>query len=203
MPCNRWRRRDASICTSADARRPVTGVRRHVRTPAKCDRRGEQWPDDAEHMAIAIIQLSVVVLPRCDGQHPRLHDARRHLRAAKRYAAAGEPVREIASRRWLRQQVASGWFRKGAYPPSHVPRHWHSANGTHTVVSGTFVLQYGDGRAMNWVQARSITSPAGWCIKPGPSRMRAPCSSSPLTASGTSIGGTGRRWRANSCLAWC
>jgi quercetin dioxygenase-like cupin family protein len=27
----------------------------------------------------------------------------------------------------------------------HVRRHWHSANETHTVISGTFILQHGDG----------------------------------------------------------
>jgi quercetin dioxygenase-like cupin family protein len=27
----------------------------------------------------------------------------------------------------------------------HVPRHWHSANETHTVINGTFILQHGDG----------------------------------------------------------
>jgi quercetin dioxygenase-like cupin family protein len=27
----------------------------------------------------------------------------------------------------------------------HVPPHWHSANETHTILSGTFILQHGDG----------------------------------------------------------
>jgi hypothetical protein len=27
----------------------------------------------------------------------------------------------------------------------HVPRHWHSANETHTIISGTFILRHAEG----------------------------------------------------------
>ena len=34
-------------------------------------------------------------------------------------------------------------------PPNfHVPRHWHSANETHTVVSGTFIMEH-DGKKIS------------------------------------------------------
>jgi quercetin dioxygenase-like cupin family protein len=45
----------------------------------------------------------------------------------------------------------------------HVPRHWHSANETHTVISGTFIVEHGDGKreelgpgSFNYVPSKTI-----------------------------------------------
>src|SRR5215212_1633610 len=45
----------------------------------------------------------------------------------------------------------------------HVPKHWHTANETHTIVSGTFIMEHIDGQrhelgpgSFNYVPAKAI-----------------------------------------------
>lgn len=48
----------------------------------------------------------------------------------------------------------------------HVPKHWHTANETHTIISGTFIMSHGDERhelgpgSFNYVPSRVVHE--GW-----------------------------------------
>src|SRR4051812_37652626 len=65
----------------------------------------------------------------------------------------------------------------------HVPKHWHTANETHTIVSGTFIMQHEGGQreelgpgSFNYVPSKAVhqawTKPGegtllfitGWCV---------------------------------------
>jgi hypothetical protein len=65
----------------------------------------------------------------------------------------------------------------------HVPKHWHTANETHTVVSGTFIMAH-DGKRKSLVLGRLTTSRASLSMRHGPNLMREPCSSSRLMGRG-------------------
>jgi mannose-6-phosphate isomerase-like protein (cupin superfamily) len=57
----------------------------------------------------------------------------------------------------------------------HVPKHWHTANETHTIVSGTFIMEHIDGQrhelgpgSFNYVPAKAVhqawTKPDGGTV---------------------------------------
>lgn len=66
----------------------------------------------------------------------------------------------------------------------HVPRHWHSANETHTVSAepSSWITM---GIGLNWDQAHSTTFRKRWFTRLGLSPMKGRCCSSQLTPHGT------------------
>ncbi len=67
----------------------------------------------------------------------------------------------------------------------HVPPHWHTANETHTILSGTFLMEC-DGQKVELGPGSFNYMPLAWFTRRGRSRTKARCSSSRWTARGTS-----------------
>jgi quercetin dioxygenase-like cupin family protein len=70
----------------------------------------------------------------------------------------------------------------------YVPKHWHTANETHTVISGTFIMQHEPGQRHELGPGSFNYVPRRWSMRPGPSPRKALCCSSPSMVPGTSTG---------------
>jgi Cupin domain len=71
---------------------------------------------------------------------------------------------------------------------AHVPRHWHTANETLTILKGTFVLKRDGSDERSELTPGSFGyMPARWCMRHGP-RRTARCISSPSMGLSTSTG---------------